>query len=107
MTSETNKIMTKPLPQILSEIEDSIQLANEAGRNAREAANDARKAASDAAREAASAAAEKIAKVEKIANKALQLSQLVSLAVMDEAAAIEKRLSGKAVAIESAPPQEK
>ena len=37
---ETKKIMTKPLPQILDEIEDSIKLADEAAKNAREAAEE-------------------------------------------------------------------
>ena len=32
---ETRKIMTKPLPQILDEIEDSIRLSNEAAKSAR------------------------------------------------------------------------
>ena len=51
--SETRKIMTKPLPQIIDEIEDSIRLADEAGKNAREAAAEARKAGEKAAKEAA------------------------------------------------------
>ena len=42
--SEARKIMTKPLPQILDEIEESIKLANDAAKNAREAALEANKA---------------------------------------------------------------
>ena len=55
-TSEIRKIMTKPLPQILDEIEDSIGLADEAAKNAREAAVEARKAGEKAAKEAATEA---------------------------------------------------
>jgi hypothetical protein len=40
----TPKIMTEPLPQILDEIEDSINSANAAARDARQAAEEARKA---------------------------------------------------------------
>jgi len=92
---KTKKIMTKPLPQILDEIEDSIKLANEAAKNAREAAEEARKAGEKAASEAARVAAEAIAKVEQKADKAMQLAELLKLAVMDAVVAVEKRLSGK------------
>ena len=92
---ETKKIMTKPLPQILDEIEDSIKLADEAAKNAREAAEEARKAGEKAAREAAKVAAEAIAKVEQIAKSAMQLAELVNLAVMEAAVAVDKRLSEK------------
>ena len=100
--SETKKIMTKPLPQILDEIEDSIKLADEAANNARQAAEEARKAGEKAASEAARVAAEAIAKVEQIAKNAMQLAELLNLAVKDAVAAVDKRLSGKAIAIESA-----
>ena len=92
---ETKKIMTKPLPQILDEIEDSIKLADAAAKNAREAAEEARKAGEKAASEAARVAAEAIARVEQIANNALQLAELLNSAVMDAVVAVEKRLSGK------------
>ncbi len=98
----TKKIMTKPLPQILDEIEDSIKLADEAAKSAREAAEEARKAGEKAASEAARVAAEAIAKVEQIAKNAMQLAELLNLAVTDAAVAMEKRLLGKAIAIESA-----
>ena len=104
---ETRKIMTKPLPEILDEIEDSIKLADEAAKNAREAAEQARKAGEKAASEAARVAAEAIAKVEQVARNALQLAELLNLAVMDGVVAIEKRLSGKAIAVESAPKEKK
>ena len=105
--TETRKIMTKPLPQILDEIEDSIKLADEAARNAREAAEEARKAGEIAASEAARVAAEAISKVEQMAKNALQLAELLNLAVMDAVAAIGKRLSDKTVAIENPPGEKK
>jgi len=99
----TKKIMTKPLPQILDEIEESIKLADEAAKNAREAAEKARNAGEKAASEAARVAAEAIAKVEQTAKNAMQLAELLNLALMDAVVAVEKRLSGKAIAKESAP----
>ena len=101
------KIMTKPLPQILDEIEDSIELADEAAKNAREAAEEARKAGERAATEAARVAAEAISKVEQIAKNAVQRAELLNLALMDAVVAVEKRLSGKAVAIESVPEEKR
>ncbi len=94
--TETKKIMTQPLPQILDEIEDSIRLANDAAKNAREAAEEARKAGEKAASEAARVAAEKISRVEQMAKNATRQAELLKLAIMDAVAAIEKRLSGKA-----------
>ena len=92
----TKKIMTKPLPEILDEIEDSIKLANEAASNARQAAEEARKAGEKAANEAARVAAERIARVEQKADKAMQLAELLKLAITEAIATAEKRLSGKA-----------
>jgi len=89
------KIMVQPLPQILDEIEDSINLANEAAKDAREAAEEARKAGEKAASEAARVAAEMIARVEQIAKDAKQLAELLNSALMELAIALEKRLSGK------------
>ena len=94
--TESRKIMTQPLPQILDEIEDSIRLADEAAKNARDAADEARKAGEKAANEAARVAAEKIFKVEQSAKSALQQIELLKSAILDATAAIEKRLSGKA-----------
>jgi rRNA-processing protein FCF1 len=93
---ETRKIMTKPLPQILDEIEDSIRLADEAAKNAREAAVEARKAGDKAFSEATKIANERIDRVEQIAKNALQLAELLRLAVMDGVATVDKRLSEKA-----------
>ncbi len=93
--SKDRKIMTKPLPQILDEIEDSIGLADEAAKNAREAAVEARKAGEKAFNEATKIANERIDKVEQIAKDALQLAELLKSAVMDGVATVDKKLSGK------------
>lgn len=97
MASEgtTPKIMTEPLPRTLDEIEDSIKAANEAAKDARQAAEEARKAREKAASEAARVAAEAIGRVEQIAKNALQLAELVNLAVMEAATAAEERLSAE------------
>jgi len=89
------KIMVKPLPAILDEIEDSIKAADAAARDARAAAEEARKAGEKAAGEAARVAAEAIAKVEQIAKNALQLAELLNLALTEAVATVEKRLTGK------------
>ncbi len=89
------KIMTKPLPQILDEIEDSITAANEAAKDARKAAEEARKAGEKAANEAARVAAEAIGRAEQIAKNALQLAELVNLAVMEATTAAQKRLAAE------------
>jgi len=88
-------IFSKPLPQILDEIEDSIRLANEAAADARAAAQQARGAGEQAAKEAARVAAEAVARVEDIAKRALKLAELLRLALTDATGAIDKRLSGK------------
>jgi len=100
--TETGKFMTKPLPQILDELEDSIRLADQAAKNARDAAVEARKAGENAAGEAIKIANERIAKVEKMAKDAMQLAELLKLAVMDGVAVVDKRLSEKAADIDSA-----
>ena len=92
---ERSEIMTKPLPQILDEIEESIKLANEAAQNAREAADEARKAGEKAANEAARVAAEAISKVEQTAKSALQLAELIKSAITEAASTLDERLSGK------------
>ena len=98
---EKKKIMTKPLPQILDEIEDSLKLADEAAKNAREAAEEARMAGERAATEAARVAAEAIARVDQSAKDAMQLAELTKSALLDAVVAIEKRLSGQAFTIKS------
>ena len=92
---ERPKIMTQPLPRILDDIEESIRSANEAAKDARAAAEEARKAGEKAANEAARVAAEAIGKVEQKAKNAMQLAELLKLALTEAAAALEKRLSGK------------
>jgi hypothetical protein len=89
------KIMTEPLPQILDEIEDSIRLANEAARDARKAAEEARRAGEKAATEAARVAAETIFRVEKIAKEAMELARLLNSAIIEAAASVERKLTGK------------
>jgi hypothetical protein len=93
---KSRKIMTKPLPQILDEIEDSIRLADEAAKNARDAAVEARKAGDRAFTEATKIANKRIDEVEQIAKNALQLAELLKLAVMDGVTTVDKRLSAKA-----------
>lgn len=89
------KILTKPLPQILDEIEDSIKLADEAAKDAREAAEEARKAGEKAANEAARVAAEAIARVEQVAKNAMELAELLNSAIVEAATTLEKRLPRK------------
>jgi hypothetical protein len=91
------KIMVKPLPEILDEIEDSIRLANEAAAEARAAAQEARRAGDQAAKDAIRAAAEAIARVEDIAKRALRLAELLKLALTEATAAVDKRLTGKSL----------
>ena len=100
---ESRKIMTKPLPQILDEIEDSIRLADEAAETARDAAVEARKAGEQAFSDASRVANERIAEVEQIAKNALQLAEILKSAFMDGVAVVDKRLSEKTPAIDSAP----
>lgn len=115
-TGEARKIMTKPLPEILDEIEDSIRLADEAVKNAREAAVEARKAGEQAAievrksgdkaiREATLAINERIDRVEQIANKSLQLAELLKLALTEGNVVVDKIISGKSPDAKSAPKQ--
>lgn len=89
----SSKIMTRPLPQILEEIAESIVAADAAALNAREAADEARKAGEKAASEAKEVAAREIARVEQVANEALQLARLIRDSLKEMASGIEKRLS--------------
>ena len=75
---KSRKIMTKPLPQILDEIEDSIRKADEAAKTARDAALEARQAT----------------EVEQIAKNALELVESLKEAMIDRIAAINRRLTG-------------
>lgn len=90
-----HKIHTKPLTQILDEIDGSIRLANEAAKDAREAAEEARQAGEKAAGEAARVAAEAIAKVNEAVQAALELAELVKQAGIDAANAYQKKISEK------------
>jgi hypothetical protein len=102
-SDKPRKIMTKPLPQILDEIEDSIRLADEAAKNAREAAVEARRAGEKAFSEATRISNERIDEVEQIAKNAMQLAELLKLALTDGLTAIDRRLSNEVTNKESAP----
>ena len=69
-TTETRKIMTKPLPEILDEIEGSIGLADEAAKIAREAAVEARKAGEKAVEDATKNVSKRIVTIEEAIGKA-------------------------------------
>jgi len=106
--TEPPKILTKPLPQILDEIEGSIRAINEAtklasaaAKDARQAAEEARQAGEKAASEASKVAIESIARIEDIANAAKKMAELVGLAVADAAASAQKRLTEQESIIES------
>jgi hypothetical protein len=92
---EAPQILTKPLPQILDEIEASIRMADEAAKSARKSAEDARKAGEKAASDATRAANQAIANVQQTAKNAMELAELLNLAIREAVAAIEKRLSEK------------
>jgi hypothetical protein len=102
-SDKPRKIMTKPLPQILDEIEDSIRLADEAAKNARDAAVEARTAGERAFSEATRIANERIDDVEQIAKNAMQLAELLKLALIDGLAAVNKRLTEEETTTESTP----
>ena len=92
-SSESRKIMTKPLPQILDEIEDSLKSADAAAKQARDAAVEAQRAGEKAISEATRVANERVVAVEKIAREALAMAQLLRQALCDEAANIGKKLA--------------
>jgi len=92
---EAPQILTKPLPQILDEIEAGIKMADEAAKSARKSAEDARKAGEKAASDATRATNQAIANVQQTAKNAMELAELLNLAIREAVAAIEKRLSEK------------
>lgn len=102
-TGDVKKIMTKPLPEILAGIEDSIRLSDEAAKNAREAALAARKAGEKAANDATKFANERIDIVEQIARNAMQLAEQLKLAIIGGVTAVNKGLSEPPSETESAP----
>ena len=91
--AERPKIMTKPLPEILDEIDASIRLANEAASDARKAAEEARRAGEKAANEAARVAAEAISKVEKVANEAMELAKLLRATILEANSLVTSKLT--------------
>lgn len=92
---QTSKIMTKPLPQILDEIEESILKADEAAKNARDAAEEARRAGEKAASEASKVAAQAIARVEEVAGEALKLAESIRETLLKVSAEVGSSLGGK------------
>jgi F0F1-type ATP synthase membrane subunit b/b' len=81
MAEETPKILTKPLPQILDEMDVNIKLAAEAVRRAEEAAS-----AAKGAKEAAEAATkEAIRKAEEMAAGARQIAEATNAEAMKNA----------------------
>ena len=93
-TSEQRKIMTKPLPEILDEIEESIGLADEAAKNAREAAVEIRNSADMAIKEAKDLAQERISNVENKMTKELsQLRASTEHSIEDATRAINDRIA--------------
>ena len=91
--TKTTKIMTKPLPQILDEIEDSISKAERAAKDARLASDEARKAGEIAAGEAARVASEAIAEVKQVADDALRLAKLLDSTLREASLFIDGKLS--------------
>ncbi|MGI2335060.1 MAG: hypothetical protein ACRKGH_00190 [Dehalogenimonas sp.] len=89
----TSRIMSKPLPQILDEIDDSIRLADAAAKTAREAALAAQQAGEKAAGEAARVAAEHISKVSAVADEALALAKQIRAALIDSSGVLQDRLA--------------
>ncbi|AKG53663.1 hypothetical protein DGWBC_1000 [Dehalogenimonas sp. WBC-2] len=87
-----SRIMSKPLPQILDEIDDSIRLADAAAKSAREAAAAAQQAGEKAAGEAARVAAEHIARVQAVADEALALARQIRAALQDSSHTLQDKL---------------
>ncbi|MEN8614401.1 hypothetical protein ABFB09_03815 [Dehalogenimonas sp. THU2] len=88
-----SRIMSKPLPQILDEIDDSIRLADAAAKTARDAAAAAQLAGEKAAGEAARVAAEHIAKVQAIADEALALAKQIRAALQESSSSLQDKLA--------------
>ena len=91
---KSRKIMTKPLPQILDEIEDSIRKADEAAKTARDAALEARQSGETAFSEATKIADERITEVERIARHVLELAELLKEALTGGITTINRSLAG-------------
>ena len=92
-SNEPRKIMTKPLPQILDEIEESIKSADEAASQARKAAAEAQTAVEKAVSEATKNANERVIEAERIAREAMKLAESVKQALLSGTVAVTKRLS--------------
>ena len=94
-SNEPRKIMTKPLPQILDEIEESIKLADEAAAQARKATAEAQTAIEIAVSEATKNANERAIEAERIAREAMKLAESMKQALLYGADAVAKKLSEK------------
>ena len=97
--------MTKPLPQILDEIEGSIKLADEAASQARKAAAEAKTAVEIAVSEAMKNANERVIEAERIAREAMKLAESMKQALLYGADAVAKKLSEEPFDTGGSPPK--
>ena len=85
-----HKIMQKPLPQILDDMDDSIRLSNEATARANDAADSATKAGEKAGNEARLAAEKAIAGVEAKLGGSIAEAFTIGTQGVNDAAAVRK-----------------
>ncbi len=102
MEEKQSKIMTKPLPAILDEIDDSIRLANEATKDARQAAEEARRAGEKAANEARRAAELAVAKVRDEATKAINALGVRASTLETELSTLKEKATQEALSLDKA-----
>jgi hypothetical protein len=109
MEEKQPKIMTKPLPEILDELEDYIKRVETAVKQAQAAAKESREAAAQAkisgekAAEAAKKAAEAaVARVKEEAAKAVDTLGLRVLATESEINTLKEKVSQEALAVDRA-----
>ena len=102
MEEKQSKIMTKPLPAILDEIDDSIRLANEATKDARQAAEEARRAGEKAANEARRAAELAVAKVRDEATKAINALGVRASTLEAELSTLKGNVAQEALSLDKA-----
>jgi uncharacterized phage infection (PIP) family protein YhgE len=108
-TSNQPKIMTKPLPEILDDlenyikkVEEAVRLAQGAAKEAREAADMAKQAGEDAAGAARKAAESAVAKVRDEAAKAANTLNDKICEVSDRLDNLEDRAKQEAIALDDA-----
>jgi Cdc6-like AAA superfamily ATPase len=102
MEEKQPKIMTKPLPAILDELDDSIRLANEATKDARQAAEEARRAGEKAANEARRAAEIAVAKVRDEATKAINALGVRASTLETELSTLKGNVAQEALSLDKA-----